>query len=533
MKIRATLRWQLQLYYFLILLVTLAILTGLSIHWMQRSEQFVHDSRLRDLQRILIPVLTGLHQVDPSLMSKVPPSRSIRRPPPPGESPPPYRRGGAADRQGAPPQRRGGLPDRRGPPDRLGPPDWLEEPPERRGGPPGGGWGPPTRASRSDGLRELIRKGWYFAAWNRFGELEAASRNFPGSIDPNEFPRDLREAQIRNHNGYRQLISRTPRERILIAYPQSILDADVQRRAWLISGISLALLVVSTSVGWWLIGRVLRPLKDIEETANDIAKGQLDRRIQVAPSSSNEISELSDNLNQTFQQFEVMFERQARFTSDASHELRTPIAVILNHCQYGLAKERTSDEYRDALKACQRAGERMKNLTLGLLEISKLESGEIHLEMSDCSLGEIAEEAVELIEPLALEKGIKLRSEIQDVTIRANGDRLWQVLVNLLNNAIRHTPGGKAVTLRTEVAGKQVKIAVIDQGEGISEEAIPHLFERFYRVDTSRSRAQKGSGFGLGLAICETIVKAHRGTIQVKSQPGIETRFDICLPRLS
>ncbi|MEM1060088.1 MAG: ATP-binding protein, partial [Verrucomicrobiota bacterium] len=466
MKLRASLRWQLQLYYFLIFFVTLAILTALSIHWMRQSELFKYDSQLRDSQRFFIPVLVGHNASDPALF-RVPPRQ--RRP-----------RGRLSDgsfRQPRPPR--------------------------------------PASPGLNDRIRRKMESGWVFASWTREGELQSASRNFPDFLAPEVFPSDLREAQVEDSGGYRRLISRTPREFIVIAIPKAMMDADAQTRAAVIIGLSLVLLLISTSVGWALIGRALRPLREIEDTAQAIACGQLDRRIAPTAQPDNEIGGLVGNLNQTFRQLEAMFERQARFTSDASHELRTPIAVILNHCQHGLSKERSSQEYREALGACQRAGERMRNLTASLLELARLESGEIQLEREPCALGEIAREALELVEPLALSKGVELREEIGEITVRANADRLWQVMVNLLHNAIQYTPGGKAVTLRLERSERHAVISVIDEGEGVPAESLPHLFERFYRVDKSRARSQEQGGFGLGLAICDTIVKAHGGAIEV------------------
>lgn len=490
MKIRMSLRWQLQLYYFAILSVTLIILTGLTIHWMRESELNKYDSRLRDLQRFIIPLMAGPYPGAEDLFIKQP--ESVFRPQYPGSPPHPHSGNHhSTDRK-------------QGPHQQGGKPHLI--------------------------VRNTLKEGWYFASWSKNGRLVAASLNYPDHAKPDIRLDFNEEAVIRDYQGYRQLVSRSMHmTSIVIAYPRELLDAAANRRAWIIIGFSTLLLLVSTFIGWLLIGRALRPLHSIQNTANEISKGQLSERI-TPTTVHNEIGELAENLNQTFSQLETMFERQARFSSDASHELRTPISVILNHCQHGLSRERSTEEYRDTLNACLRAGERMKSLTTNLLELSRLESGEVQLERSPCSLGEIAEEALELVEHLAGEKGITLKGEIEDVTIHANGDRIWQVIVNLLNNAIRHTPAEKSVILRTEKIGQQAKISVIDEGEGIPAESIPHLFDRFYRVDPSRVRSQKEGGFGLGLAICDTIIKAHQGTIQVESTPGIKTQFIIFLP---
>ena len=220
--------------------------------------------------------------------------------------------------------------------------------------------------------------------------------------------------------------------------------------------------------------------------------------------------------------FEKMQERQQNFASETSHELRTPIAVILSHCELALAENRQPEQIREAVKACQRAGVRMKSLTDDLLEISKMENGVVAFALSPCSLREVAEDALDLVESVADRKGVELIDEVDDLTLMANGDRLWQVMVNLLNNAVRHTPEGKVVRLHAVEVNGEVVLSVIDQGEGIPAEEIPHLFKRFYKGEEGES--------GLGLAICEMIVKAHGGTLTVESEPGIETRFVVTLP---
>jgi len=219
---------------------------------------------------------------------------------------------------------------------------------------------------------------------------------------------------------------------------------------------------------------------------------------------------------------EGVLEREKNFTSETSHELRTPIAVILGHCELALDEGRDPEQVREAVKSCQRAGERMKSLTDDLLEISRMDKGKVELDFVECSIREVAEDALDIVESAAAQKGVAIRDELEDVTIIANGDRLWQVMVNLLNNAVRHTPGGKSVTLRVARRGDCVEIAVIDQGDGIPSEDIPHLFKRFYKGEDGDT--------GLGLAICETVIKAHRGRLSVESEPGVETQFVATLP---
>ena len=230
--------------------------------------------------------------------------------------------------------------------------------------------------------------------------------------------------------------------------------------------------------------------------------------------ASNEIAGIQ-------QQLEGVLERQKNFTSETSHELRSPISVILGHCELALQDSSNPEETREAVKACQRAAERIQNLTESLFELSQIEGGNIELEFSECSLREVTLEALDLVEPSANRKGVTLNEEVADITLHANGGRLWQVMVNLLNNAVRHTPSGKIVTLNAEQLNDVVELSVIDQGEGIPAKDIPHLFKKCFKGD--------GGETGLGLAICEAIIHVHRGELSVVSEPGVETRFVVKL----
>lgn len=487
-----SLRWRLQSYYACLLLLALGILTAFSIHWMRVSERHHYDSLLRESRHTLIPLLRSPELVDPNHwkhFESLPTNNDSLRGP-------------------------GRM---RGP---GGPPD---------GGPPGGGSrrGPPTPST--EGVDELLENNWFFGAIAYDGTAIRLSRTYPENI-LFDIPQEERKGDILTDSGeYRILLHREPWGAVtVIGYSKAWLAADMWSRQWVIVVASLSIFIVATGLGWLLIGRSLRPIRAIRKTADQITDGELSARIENTSLKEDELGELSANLNETFAQFEAMFERQKRFTSEASHELRTPITVILGYCQIALEEDRSPEQIQDAIQACRRAGIRMKNLTNDLLELARLESGEVEFDFSECAIRDVAEEALELIEPLAAEKGVVLREEITDATITANSDRLWQVLVNLLSNAIRHTPEGKAITLRTAANETDLEISIMDEGEGIPDEDLPHIFDRFYRVDTSRNR--KTGGSGLGLAISETIVKAHDGSIEARSQVGRGTTFLIRLP---
>jgi signal transduction histidine kinase len=217
-----------------------------------------------------------------------------------------------------------------------------------------------------------------------------------------------------------------------------------------------------------------------------------------------------------------------RFTADASHELRTPISVILTQIQLALSRERSPEEYRKTLETCGRAAERMRVLVNQLLELARVDSGEFSLLKEKCDLSRIARESLDLLEPLAMQRNVKLKHALEPVMIRGDALKLGQVIINLLNNAIHHNPEGTEISLSVQQSDSHATIKVKDTGAGIPPEALPHIFDRFYRVDKSRARGKGNSG--LGLAISKAIIDVHDGTIRAESEVGKGTEFVIVLP---
>jgi signal transduction histidine kinase len=236
---------------------------------------------------------------------------------------------------------------------------------------------------------------------------------------------------------------------------------------------------------------------------------------------------LAGTLNSTFARLETAFAQQSQFTSDAAHELRTPVSIILTQTQSTLNKERSAAEYRETLEVCQRAAQRMRRLTESLLQLARMDAGQEAFRRETFDLAVIARNSVELLRPLAIEKCVTIRADVAEAKCVGDSDRIAQVITNLLNNAINYNKPGGEIRLGVAMENDSVVLTVADTGVGISREDLPRVFERFYRGDKSRT----GSGnAGLGLAICHAIVAAHGGEMAVSSELGQGTTFTLRLP---
>jgi heavy metal sensor kinase len=277
--------------------------------------------------------------------------------------------------------------------------------------------------------------------------------------------------------------------------------------------------------GWWLVGRAIRPIDDISATAVKISAGDLSQRINVADTES-ELGQLASVLNATFARLEAAFAQQQQFTADAAHELRTPVSVMLTQTQTALNRERSGAEYRETLEACQRASQRMRKLIESLLELARLDAGQEQMKRMPFDLSRTVRDCVELIRPLAAERGVKIHCELPPLKCTGDPERLAQIITNLLTNAIQYNRENGEVRISAQSQNNMITFTVSDTGHGIPAENLPRVFERFYRADPSRSSGQTG----LGLAISKAIVEAHGGTIEVSSNPDAGTTFTVRLP---
>jgi two-component system OmpR family sensor kinase len=274
------------------------------------------------------------------------------------------------------------------------------------------------------------------------------------------------------------------------------------------------------------VRRSLRPISEISATAAKISAGDLSQRINVAEAES-ELGQLAAVLNSTFARLETAFAQQKQFASDAAHELRTPVSVILTQTQTALNRERDAASYKQTVEACQRAAQRMRRLIESLLELARFDAGQEVLRRESFDLAQTVSECAELVKPLADEREMYLVCELAPLEITGDPGRLAQVVTNLLTNAIQYNqPGGEVRVALEQEAGLAV-LTIADTGQGMAPEDLPRVFGRFFRADASRTGAGNA---GLGLAICKAIVEAHGGTIEVASEENVGTTFTVRLP---
>jgi heavy metal sensor kinase len=302
-----------------------------------------------------------------------------------------------------------------------------------------------------------------------------------------------------------------------------------------LQSITIALLIITPFVlllgaigSYWLAKRAFRPVLQLTRTTREIKAGDLHRRVPV-PRARDEVYELALTFNEMIGRLDQAFTQQRRFVADASHELRTPITVIRSITDVALEEPRDFEDCVEALSDINAETERLSHLINDLLVLARADEEQLPLEQEPVRLDLLACDVAATMEPLALERGIKLQVQmLSPVVVPGDTARLIQVIMGLVDNALAYTNAGGTVSLGVEVHGGLARLVVRDTGIGIAEENIAHIFERFYRADPARSRLISGSG--LGLAIADRVVRAHGGSITVESQVDQGSTFTITLP---
>ncbi len=293
-----------------------------------------------------------------------------------------------------------------------------------------------------------------------------------------------------------------------------------------VAGGSLAFLAIAAAGGFFLARQALKPVAESVRTARRLDPEQLTERLPRT-GSGDELDELAGTINDLLDRLAAYHRQVIRFTADASHELRGPLAAMRAAVDVALRKPRETEEYRDTLASLGEQCERLTALVGGLLLLARADAGEVPIARQPVDLAAITREISEVFEPLAEERGVRLEAACSTVTeIMGDPSRLRQLATNLLDNAIRFAAPSGSVRIRVDHVDDRVILEVADDGAGIAPEHLPRVFDRFYQVDPARS----SGGGGLGLSICQWIVRAHGGVISVASGLGQGAVFTASFP---
>lgn len=324
------------------------------------------------------------------------------------------------------------------------------------------------------------------------------------------------------------VVGERPIGTLQLATNLEVVDATLRLLVTVLLVGSVIAMGVAALIGWLTTRRALAPLQAVTQTALQITRADdLSRRISYEGPSDDEVGQLIHAFNQTLGRLENLFNTQRRFLADVGHELRTPLTVIKGNVDL-MRRMGCGDE--ESLSGIENEVDRLARLVGDLLLLAQAESGKLPLDRKLVELDTLTLEVLHQMRILARDK-LNLRlGEIDQVLVCGDRDRLKQVLVNLIGNAIQYTPSGGEVNVSLGKAGDQARLIVHDTGPGIPPEDLPHVFERFYRGEKSRTRSRDGKGFGLGLSIAYWIIRNHGGRIEVDSKEGQGTTFCVWLP---
>ena len=318
-----------------------------------------------------------------------------------------------------------------------------------------------------------------------------------------------------------------------ILQTQTSLDLVDETLHWLIITLGTATIGIFV-FGWvgsnWIARMALSPVETLGQTATNVSAQSLDTRVFLeAP--YDEFQQLATSFNNMLERLQGVFESQTRFIGDAAHELKTPLTAMKGNLEVGLQRDRSTEEYRDVLSTTLGQVEHLTRLVKSLLTLTQFSGEHPPIDRKPVLLEPLLKELVSELSVLAEEKGCLFTARIQEVPkILGDAGQLKQLVINLLDNAIRHTSQGESVTVTLQSSENTVLLTVEDTGSGIGTEHLPHIFTRFYRADRARDR--ESGGTGLGLAIAKEIVLAHHGTINVRSEVGKGSVFTVSLPTL-
>ncbi|MCA9196939.1 MAG: heavy metal sensor histidine kinase [Planctomycetales bacterium] len=307
--------------------------------------------------------------------------------------------------------------------------------------------------------------------------------------------------------------------------------AQLQSLATILISVGLLTVAIALVGGYLLAGKALSPVGDMANSARRITAANISDRLEVT-NPNDELGHLAMTLNSMIDRLQDVIEETRRFTADAAHELRTPLAVMQTEAEVALRNERSLEEYREVVQVNLNATKRLARMADQLLQLSRLDVARGKSAYDEIRLDALVSDVVETLRPLADQKHVSLRVEsIRPCLILGDDIQLSRVFYNVIENAIKYTPDGGSVIVDASCNEHRVSVRVTDSGQGIPASSIPKIFDRFYRADQSRSRSTDANGgSGLGLAIAKSIVDAHHGKISVSSKQGNGTSVEIEFP---
>ena len=323
-------------------------------------------------------------------------------------------------------------------------------------------------------------------------------------------------------------VQRNGRERVLVvAESLRHVDESVDKVLLLLLLGLPAALAATTIAGWWLARKALRPVEQMTLKAEQIGIDRLHERIEQ-PRAHDEIGHLAVTLNAMLDRLERGVAEKHRLITDASHDLRTPLAAMRAELDVSLMDETLAPSAREVLESTREEVDRMSRIVENLLTLARADEGRLELLTTQVDLAEAIEAAVRPLRPLATAKGLRLEVNGEHCEANADPQRLHQALTNFVENAIKFSEPGGEVCVSAWRANGEVGVTVTDSGPGIPANAREQVFDRFYRADPARGR--DGSGSGLGLSICREVADAHGGRVWVESEEGEGSSFSLALP---
>jgi len=316
---------------------------------------------------------------------------------------------------------------------------------------------------------------------------------------------------------------------VQIAAPMDDFDDAVNRfRLVLLFSVPVLLLVASAG-GYWLSRKAVAPVGEIARAAQSISEHELSKRLPILQ-TGDELQSLSETLNEMFSRLESAFKRVTQFTADASHELRTPIALMRTRTEVALRKPRSEGEYKETIVRIHQELERTSALIENLMTLARADSGTEALQITPTDLNEVFLEISEPARLLAEGKSIHYEQRLAETPLRVSGNApsLRRLFLILIDNAVKYTSREGRISVVLDSSDGAAVTEIRDTGVGISPADLPHIFERFYRADESRSR--ESGGTGLGLSIAKWIAEAHHGSISVVSKVGEGSVFQVQIP---